>query len=602
VGYAYDPNNNRTAMTDSLGTTAWTYNALNRVTGAADAFDRAMAYAYDAAGNRTGMTYPDGNQVGYAYSENNWLKTVTDAKDLPTQYQRDKVGNITHIANPNFTETDLSYDRVYRVVSLKTRQILDEIKMISGFDYTYNEVGHVTQVVKEYGWRQPPVVTESYAYDGLHRLAGVEIDPIKNNGEKAVMSYAYDPVGNRLSWTTSKDLTTDIMSADGFVKSYAYNAANQLLSVNKDSDMPNGDRTLNFSYDANGSRISKVESDVNGPLHGVDYTFDPENRLKRALDYQLVGYEDTNRIDRAVTTLAYDGGGRRMMKTYDPKSNDAKGVKKRVEYVFDGLDPVAEYSILNGQRTDFYRGAGRRIITMHHYKAGTHGQMYWYHYNHKGDVAGLTKHNGNSHHNYRYDPYGGVLPENGSFTDPHNHYALTGKEYDEFMGLVWFGARHYDVENGVWVTQDSYRGNVIDPLSLHRMMYIGDNPINYIDPYGYFLTKILDKTKYINPVYWASQLMDDGKNFEEAIDFGYEVVDPVVNEVVSETTDLVIGENKGEAWKSVVTDDWVPGPTGGMLPESLAEGMIDVSKSLPTDAQKKWYACLACWFKCVFSR
>ena len=59
-----------------------------------------------------------------------------------------------------------------------------------------------------------------------------------------------------------------------------------------------------------------------------------------------------------------------------------------------------------------------------------------YHYNNKGDVVGLTKQNGNSHHNYRYDPYGAVLPENGNFTNPHNHYTLTGKEFDENTGLV----------------------------------------------------------------------------------------------------------------------------------------------------------------------
>ncbi|QTA87442.1 YD repeat-containing protein [Desulfonema magnum] len=524
VNYAYDHNNNRTEMQDSLGTTAWDYDPLNRVIRADDPFDRGIDYSYDAAGNRTGMVYPDGNQVAYAYSPNNWLKTVTTPEDLSTHYQRDKVGNITHIANPNFTETDLSYDKVYRVLSLETRQILDKIKTISGFDYTYNAVGHVTQTVKEYGWRQPSVVTESYAYDGLHRLAGVEIDPIKNNGEKAFMSYAYDPVGNRLEWTTTKDLTTNIMSADGFTKSYTYNAANQLLTMVKDSDMPNGDLRTDFTYDANGSRINKLESDENGPLYGVDYTFDPENRLVEALDYQLVGYDHFNRIDRAVTTLAYDGGGRRMVKTYDPKSNDAQGVKKRAEYVFDGLDPVAEYYMLNGQRTDFYRGAGGRIITMHHYKAGTHGQMYWYHYNFKGDVAGLTKHNGNSHHNYRYDPYGGVLPENGNFTDPHNHYTLTGKEYDENMGLVWFGARHYDKDAGVWLTQDLYRGVLDNPASLHRYMYVDDNPLSYLDPWGFWkmaakdghLVAIAEKGDYLSDL--AYKLTGSGNNYTAIFD------------------------------------------------------------------------------------
>ena len=72
------------------------------------------------------------------------------------------------------------------------------------------------------------------------------------------------------------------------------------------------------------------------------------------------------------------------------------------------------------------------------------------------------------------------MPENGNFTDPHNHYTLTGKEYDESMGLVWFGARHYDPEVGVWVSQDSYRGSLDNPSSLHRFGYVEGNPSNQI--------------------------------------------------------------------------------------------------------------------------
>jgi RHS repeat-associated protein len=126
-----------------------------------------------------------------------------------------------------------------------------------------------------------------------------------------------------------------------------------------------------------------------------------------------------------------------------------------------------------------------RITTWHHFPAGAPGQMFWYHYNFKGDVTGLTKQNGQSTHNYRYDPYGGVVPALGNFTDPHNHYTLTGKEWDEKTELVYFGARHYDPGAGVWVTQDTYRGTPRNPKSLHRMSYVEGNPANLLDAYGY---------------------------------------------------------------------------------------------------------------------
>ncbi|MCI5180713.1 MAG: RHS repeat-associated core domain-containing protein, partial [Candidatus Electrothrix sp. AW3_4] len=405
---------------------------------------------------------------------------------LQTEYYRDMVGNLTQIVNPNQTETTVAYDKVYRTLERINRQVTNGGKTNSGFKYSYNEVGHITEAIKEYGWRKPSVVTEAYEYDGLHRLSYMNMSPIKNNGGVVETAYSYDPVGNRLSWESNDDLQTNT-PYDGFYRSYEYNPANQMLAMENAADKKKDDYAYEYSFDANGNRINRQLIDRNGPQYGVDYSYDPENRLVLAQDYQLVGgskKQAAHRIDRAFTTLEYDGGGRRLVKHYDPKQG-GNGVDKRDEYVFDGLDPVAEYNMLNGQRTDYYRGAGNHLALMHQYKGGTQGQMYWYHYNNKGDVVGLTKHNGNSHHNYRYDPYGAVLPENGNFTDPHNHYTLTGKEFDENTGLVWFGARHYEPETGVWMGQDSYRGIISDPMSLHRYGFVGNNPVSYWDWYGF---------------------------------------------------------------------------------------------------------------------
>ncbi len=467
---------------------------MNRLVEQNDPLHRVLAYEYDADSNRIGMTYPDGNQLAYEYSPNSWLKKmvlqpVGAVHELPlqTEYSRNRIGNITKIVNPNQTETTIAYDKVYRTLNRINRQTTKGGKINSSFRYTYNPMGHVTEAVMQYGWRKPEVQRERYSYDGLRRLTEVDLFPLQNNGGTVKSRYSYDPAGNRLSWATNDDLQTNT-PFDGFSRSYEYNEANQMLGMVHDAGKKSKNYAYGYSYDENGNRINRQLADASGPQHGVDYSYDPENRLIEALDYQLTGKNGKNRIDRAVTWLEYDGGGRRLVQHYDPK-NGGGGVDKREEYLFDGLDPVAEYNLLNGQRKNYYRGEGGDIALMHQYKGGTQGQMYWYHYNNKKDVVGLTKHNGNSHHNYRYDVYGAVLPENGNFTDPHNHYTLTGKEFDENTGLVWFGARHYEPETGVWMGQDSYRGRLSEPMSLHRFGYVHNNPVSYWDWYGFWPTE-----------------------------------------------------------------------------------------------------------------
>ena len=103
VAYAYDPNNNRTKMTDKLGETSWSFDPLNRAIEQNDPFNRVLAYSYDADSNRVGMTYPDGNQVAYEYSPNSWLKKMTDPAGQEINYSRDLVGNLTRAPELRFT-------------------------------------------------------------------------------------------------------------------------------------------------------------------------------------------------------------------------------------------------------------------------------------------------------------------------------------------------------------------------------------------------------------------------------------------------------------------------------------------------------------------
>ena len=119
---------------------------------------------------------------------------------------------------------------------------------------------------------------------------------------------------------------------------------------------------VHYTYDANGNRVNANWPGPQGPnTQGMDYTYDRADRLVVGQAYQTnVGaglVSALNRIDREVTRLFYDGLGRRLAKEYDPTPSPALprsgggsggGGVKRTEYVYDGLDPVVEYSLWNG--------------------------------------------------------------------------------------------------------------------------------------------------------------------------------------------------------------------------------------------------------------
>ena len=84
---------------------------------------------------------------------------------------------------------------------------------------------------------------------------------------------------------------------------------------------------------------------------------------------------------------------------------------------------------------------------------------------------------------YEYDDFGETSIHGNSALK--NEICYTGGIYDESTGLYYLNARYYDPENGRFLTEDTYRGEVNDPDTLHLYAYCKNNPINYVDPSGH---------------------------------------------------------------------------------------------------------------------
>ncbi len=145
VTFSYDLTGQRIGMTDGLGTTTWACNDVNRLTSVTDAFGQTIGYGYDAAGNRTGLTYPDGKVVTYAFDDINQLVGVTDWENQTTGYSYDAAGRLASISRPNGVASQYGYDDAGRLEALQHKL---GANTLASYNYTYDPAGNRTQAIE----------------------------------------------------------------------------------------------------------------------------------------------------------------------------------------------------------------------------------------------------------------------------------------------------------------------------------------------------------------------------------------------------------------------------------------------------------------------
>ncbi|MBA4368068.1 MAG: hypothetical protein C0403_10585 [Desulfobacterium sp.] len=252
-----------------------------KVTGrqAPESYD--ISYAYDAAGNRRFMAYPDGFTLNYKYDAANRLIRISDTNDNTiVSYQYDAAGRRTRRTLGNGTYTTYQYDDLDRLTLLINYSPGNSVQ--SRFAYTHNAAGIRTSMTTLEG-------VHSYSYDDIYQLTNVEYPDSRE------VSYTFDEVGNRIS-----------VANDGAVTNYTTNELDQYTQA--------GTETL--GYDLNGNLTTRtLGSDV------TSYGWDEDDRLVS--------------IDRGGIHIEYryDHQGRLVAKTVGGQE---------IRYIWDGLDLIAE--------------------------------------------------------------------------------------------------------------------------------------------------------------------------------------------------------------------------------------------------------------------
>ena len=433
-----------------------------------------IRYYYDSDGKLTKVTYPttkNGVQaLAYEYDQNGWLTKIkgeVQSGDGSTEktvrsYTYDSYGKVKEIKDYRdlLNSSDQAVKKVYTYDSLDrvkemTYTDLETGKVMESYQYSYDKSSNITEKtqVNNYPREDADKVNETkvYTYDTLGRLIKTVTTDHKKDDKTKAVTYTYDNVVNRLK---EDDGTT--------TTSYTYNGLDQLKTSTKEKGTA-VEEVRQYDYDANGN-----QTDVKNTKTGENqtYVYDAENRLS-----QVSVTKDGNTA--VIQQNIYNGEGQRIQKI--------DGDETINYYYQDGV--VAYTTDVNGeQNSQNLIGTDGNVLATERFQQNA-TQYYLYNKDIQGSTSSLVKEDGSADATYQYTDFGETTIQGDD--QAKNEVSYTGGIYDQSTGLYYLNARYYNPEDGRFMTEDSYRGEIMNPETGHLYVYCANNPVNYMDPSGH---------------------------------------------------------------------------------------------------------------------
>jgi RHS repeat-associated protein len=408
-------------------------------------------YTYVARNRLLSRADPDGTTISYTYDgADNELSVTIPAGT--TTYTYDALNRMETVTDPSGGVTRYQYDQAGNLVrtglpngTVETRQYDDLNRLVF-----LKNTGPDGSVISSYQYTLSPTGlitgvmentgrTVTYLYDGDYRLTEESIvDPAAGN---RTIEYTYDAVGNRLTRNDSTEgLTTD-----------AYDANDRLRTETL------GGEVTNYGYDNNGNLVSQAS----GANDQASYTWDFANRL--------VGATITDASGTHHLTNLYDTDGNRVEQTAD-------GTKTM--FLVDTNRPLAqdleEYTPQGVVQVSYVQGL--RLISQ-----DRGGALSFYLVDGSGSTRALLDPAGSTIARYTYDAFGRLLSPPGAVD---NSYLYDGEQFDPNVSAYYLRAGYYDMALGSFLSGDPLAGRAENPLSLQRYLYADASPVNKEDPSG----------------------------------------------------------------------------------------------------------------------
>ena len=444
--------------------------------------------------------------IAFKYNKDKWITEIDgllsgDDAVAIRKYEYYSDGKISCIRdfqnfldkNSDYVERDYNYDVFDRVISMKYYDSTNKDFILEQYDYEYDKNSNITYKHEKYNYSNNLKDEEvTYTYNKLNQLA----ESVKNNKltyKTITSSYSYDSVGNR---TYEKIIKKDTVATDktfdeATYNYYSYNRLNQLSG--KTEVITDGTTTKTYTgsykYDARGNQIEVTD----GKSKTITkYTYDVENQLT---DVEVT----TDGKKTGEQHNIYNGNGQRISKTDIVIDGDNKKSNTTC-YFYEGSLLLYTTDDSGKKISQNVIGNQDNIIVGIRYSGGNQNE-YFYAKHVQGSTTNITDNTGACVQSYDYTDFGETAERIA--TDFENEICYTGGIYDELTGLYYLNARYYHPDEGVFLSQDTYRGTEKNAECWNLYAYCANNPINYVDPSGH-TASLIQSGQYLPAEAWES--------------------------------------------------------------------------------------------------
>ncbi|MER7958179.1 RHS repeat-associated core domain-containing protein [Streptomyces sp. NPDC096030] len=510
TGYTYDPHT----------------GAVTSVYDPDDTGGSRISYTYDADGNITSVTYPDGKSVRQEYGDDGQLEKTTDTAGLTTfytyssdgtlaravQHERDDTrsavrasvaytydgfGRITRTDRGNGVTTEAEFTDAHQIRHEKTTR---DGKMITEAGYTYDSHNNLTartdtrpQTGLDGTPGQPVTTTTRYTYDAYNRLTGSDVQQGTDGRPLTATRYTLNVSGDVIRTETTPrtggqagktEITEHGIDTSGRLSVLTVNGEQRAQVFDTDGNLTTSHEGTRWTYSLTGRPVTQTRTDGTTVHHTywADGTRATRTETVPASDSaDSGGSMHAGAVRERTAVFHYSPDGTLVNDTHTADGTGDTGVTQATGgdggagYAAGRDEPVtASYLLAGARHARTLTGAGQAATGEGYLIADRHG-----------NTTALTDGRGDVTQAWQYTDYGQHAdhtgaPHPGTSTGPagaaRQPFAFAG-EYTDPGGVQYLKTRLYDPAVKRFTTPDG-------APQFNRYQAFDANPVTRTDPDG----------------------------------------------------------------------------------------------------------------------